>query len=139
MENMKAAADKKNLSMSLGGSSAFVYADKARMLQVFTNLLSNAIKYTPEGGSVNVEVSDTQESGVVKVSDTGIGIPEEELSLIFERFYRTDKSRNRKLGGAGIGLTIVKSIVLAHEGTVSAQSHTDGGSCFTVKIPKGNT
>lgn len=139
MENMKAAADKKNLSMSLGGSSSFVYADKARMLQVFTNLLSNAIKYTPEGGSVNVEVSDTQESGVVKVSDTGIGIPEEELSLIFERFYRTDKSRNRKLGGAGIGLTIVKSIVLAHEGTVSAQSHTDGGSCFTVKIPKGNT
>ena len=139
IENMKAEAGKKNLSMSLGGPSTFVFADKARMLQVVTNLLSNAIKYTPEGGSVNVEVSDTQDSGVVKVSDTGIGIPEQELPLVFERFYRTDKSRSRKLGGAGIGLTIVKSIVTAHGGAVSAQSHGEGGSCFTFKIPKAST
>ncbi len=138
-ENMKAAASKKNLSVSLSGDSSLVYADKARMLQVITNLLSNAIKYTPKGGNVNIKVSDTQDSGVIKVCDTGIGIPEKELPLVFERFYRTEKSRNRKYGGAGIGLTIVKSIVIAHGGTVSAQSHADGGSCFTVKIPKGNT
>uniref|UniRef100_UPI003260DF57 sensor histidine kinase n=1 Tax=Clostridium sp. NkU-1 TaxID=1095009 RepID=UPI003260DF57 len=73
---------------------------------------------------------------MVKVKDTGIGIPENELPLIFERFYRTDKSRNRKSGGAGIGLAIVRSIVAAHNGTVTAESIKEQGSCFTVSIPK---
>ena len=85
---------------------------------------------------VKIEVTDGAESGMVCVSDTGIGIPEEELPLVFERFYRTDKSRSRKLGGAGIGLTIVKSIITAHGGSVAAESQPDGGSCFTVCIPK---
>ena len=135
-ENMQAEVNKKSLSLSVVGCPAWVYADRARLHQVMTNLLSNAIKYTPEGGMVKIEVTDGAESGMVRVSDTGIGIPEEELPLVFERFYRTDKSRSRKLGGAGIGLTIVKSIVTAHEGTVTAESQADGGSCFTVCIPK---
>lgn len=137
-ENMKAEADKKNLALSVLGRSSSVYADPARLHQVIANLLSNAIKYTPDGGGIEVTVSDTPDSGIVKVSDTGIGIPEQELPLVFERFYRTEKSRNRKLGGAGIGLTIVKSIVTAHEGTVSVESYGDRGSCFTVRIPKGD-
>ena len=135
-ENTQAEANKKSLSLSVVGCPAWVYADRARLHQVMTNLLSNAIKYTPEGGMVKIEVTDGAESGMVCVSDTGIGIPEEELPLVFERFYRTDKSRSRKLGGAGIGLTIVKSIITAHGGSVAAESQPDGGSCFTVCIPK---
>ncbi|SHO51370.1 sensor histidine kinase [Anaerocolumna xylanovorans] len=135
--NMNAEINKKNLSFAIEGNSSFVQADKDRMNQVVTNLLSNAVKYTPEGGSIQIEVTGTNKTGIIKVRDNGIGIPESEHSLIFERFYRTDKSRNRKTGGAGIGLTIVKSIVAAHGGTVSVESNAEQGSCFTVSIPKG--
>jgi len=134
-ENMQAEISKKNLSLSIIGNPTVIYADKLRIHQVLTNLLSNAVKYTPEGGKVKLEVIDAQDNGIVRVSDTGIGIPEQELPLVFERFYRTDKSRNRKLGGAGIGLTIVKSIVTAHEGAVSVESDAER-SCFTVSLPK---
>jgi signal transduction histidine kinase len=137
-DNMKAEIDKKALSLSVVGVQAFVEADKDRMNQVIANLLSNAVKYTPSGGSIQMEVSDSAKYGVIKVKDNGIGISEQELPLIFERFYRTENSRSRKSGGAGIGLTIVKSIVMAHGGTVSAESKPDVGSCFTVQIPKGH-
>jgi two-component system sensor histidine kinase BaeS len=135
-DTMKAEISKKNLSLSIEGSPVFAEADKNRFSQVVANLLSNAVKYTPEGGAIGIEVYETDRLGIVKVTDTGIGIPETELPLIFERFYRTDKSRNRKSGGAGIGLAIVKSIVNAHGGTVTVESIKEQGSCFTVSIPK---
>jgi two-component system sensor histidine kinase BaeS len=135
-DTMKAEISKKNLSLSIEGSPVFAEADKNRFSQVIANLLSNAVKYTPEGGAIGIEVYETDRLGIVKVTDTGIGIPETELPLIFERFYRTDKSRNRKSGGAGIGLAIVKSIVNAHGGTVTVESIKEQGSCFTVSIPK---
>lgn len=135
-DTMNGEISKKGLSLSVKGQPVFVEADKNRMSQVVANLLSNAIKYTPEGGSIQIQISETSDCGVIKIEDTGIGIGEKELSLIFERFYRTDKSRNRKSGGAGIGLAIVKSIVTAHGGTVTAESEEDKGSCFTVSIPK---
>jgi signal transduction histidine kinase len=135
--NMAAEASKKNLSLSAEGGSAFVHADGERILQVVTNLLSNAIKFTPEGGNIRAIVADTKKLGLIKVEDDGIGIPERELPLIFERFYRTDKSRSRETGGAGIGLTIAKSIVTAHGGTITAEEGAGGrGSCFTVLLPK---
>jgi signal transduction histidine kinase len=115
-----------------------VRADKDRINQVIHNLLSNAVKYTPIGGVVELEVVDAPERGILNVKDNGIGIPENELPLIFERFYRTDKSRNRKLGGAGIGLAIVKSIVSAHGGDISVESRPEQGSRFTVRIPKAD-
>lgn len=127
---------KKGLTLSLEGGSVLVEADKNRMSQVITNLLSNAVKYTPEGGSIVLRVGETDQTGIIQVKDTGMGIPEKELPLIFERFYRTDKSRNRKTGGAGIGLAIVKSIVTAHGGRVTAESKEEEGSCFTVEIPR---
>ncbi|MDR2750378.1 MAG: sensor histidine kinase, partial [Clostridiales bacterium] len=99
--------------------------------------LSNAIKYTPEGGSVSILVEDGPESSTVTVKDNGIGISEEELPLVFERFYRTDKSRSRKTGGAGIGLAIAKSLVTAHDGDITATSKPDLGSSFVVRLPKG--
>jgi signal transduction histidine kinase len=127
---------KRNLSFSLEGTPILVEIDKDRISQVIANLLSNAMKYTPEGGSIKVIVTETPKDGIIKVIDNGIGIPERELPLVFERFYRSDKSRDRKTGGAGIGLAIVKSIVTAHGGRVVAESAVEQGSCFTVSIPK---
>lgn len=127
---------KKKQSLSISGRALIVEADKDRIRQVITNLLSNAVKYTPENGNISITVTDSGKSGVIKVQDDGIGIPENELPIIFERFYRTDKSRNRKTGGAGIGLAIVKSIVTAHGGTVEVSSLNGQGSCFTVALPK---
>ncbi|MEY8353601.1 ATP-binding protein [Lachnospiraceae bacterium 54-53] len=134
-DTMNGEITKKELTLSVEGESAIVEADRNRLGQVIANLLSNAIKYTPEGGTIQILVSKTEHKGVVKVKDTGIGMRPEELPLIFERFYRTDKSRNRKSGGAGIGLAIVKSIVTAHGGTVTAESEEERGSCFTVTLP----
>ncbi len=136
VDNMTAQASKKNQSIEILGGSVNICADKDRMNQVVHNLLSNAIKYSLDEGIVKIEVSETESYGVLKVADDGIGIPEDELPFVFERFYRADKSRNRNLGGAGIGLAIVKSIVLAHEGDLTAQSVLGQGSCFTVSIPK---
>lgn len=134
--NFSAEAAKKNLSLVLEGETFLIYADKDRMSQVVTNLLSNAIKYTPEHGTVCMKVKLEEKSAFIIVEDTGIGISKEESTLIFERFYRTDKSRNRKTGGAGIGLTIVKSIVSAHNGTISIESKEDEGSRFIVTLPR---
>lgn len=135
-EALEAEAAKKELSVSVRGETSFVDADQDRLCQVAINLLSNAIKYTPKGGSILIEAQDTEVSGFLRVKDSGIGISKEELPLIFERFYRTDKSRSRMTGGAGIGLTIARSIVSAHGGTITAESEVNAGSCFTVTIPK---
>lgn len=134
--NFESESVKKNITLSVNGDQSHVSGDKDRLAQVIVNLLSNAIKYTPEKGQVRILVTDTPQSGIITIEDNGIGIPENELPLIFERFYRTDKSRNRATGGTGIGLAIVKSIVTAHAGTVTAESDEGLGSKFTVMIPK---
>lgn len=126
----------KGLDGQVTGATAVVSADRERIQQVITNLVSNAVKYSTDGGFVRVTVEDTGSSGVIRVEDGGIGIPKEDLKRIFERFYRTDKSRNRKTGGAGIGLAIVKTIVQAHVGTVTAESEEGRGSTFVVTLPK---
>lgn len=137
-QNMIAEVAKKSQTLDIYSDSVFVNADKDRMHQVVHNLLSNAMKYTPEGGRIQLEVINSADYGIISVTDNGIGIPEQELPLIFERFYRADKSRNRRFGGAGIGLTIVKSIVAAHGGNVSVDNVSEGGCCFMVRIPKEN-
>lgn len=125
---------KKNLTLVIEGTSSLVWADHDKLCQVMVNLLSNAVKYTGEHGNIRISVKDCDTSGLLIVEDDGIGIPEQELPLIFERFYRTDKSRNRESGGAGIGLAIVKSIVAAHGGTVKAES--EQGSRLVITLPK---
>lgn len=99
------------------------------------NLVSNAVKYSNEGGIIQIRVKPEKHKAVLIVEDQGIGMAEEDLPLIFDRFYRTDLSRSRKTGGAGIGLAIVKAIVLAHQGTVTVTSKVDCGSRFTVTLP----
>ena len=112
----------------------WIIGDQSRLVQVFINLLSNAFKYTGSG-SIHIEVAKNKVEGIVIISDTGQGITEAELPHIFERFYRGDKSRNRKTGGAGIGLAIVKAIVEAHEGSIEIQSELNIGTSVRVRLP----
>jgi len=115
---------------------ACVTGDGDRLAQVFIVLLDNALKHTPSGGQVGVAAHCPNASRVsVSVSDTGPGIPTEDLSRIFERFYQVDKSRARKRGGAGLGLAIAKEIVTAHGGEIVAESIVGMGSKFTVRLP----
>jgi signal transduction histidine kinase len=136
---MAAQAATADLELLVQGEPSYVVADGERIVQVLANLLSNAIQYTPKGGQIRVLVSDEAKEGIVMVADTGMGIPSDELPLIFERFYRTDRSRNRRTGGTGIGLAIAQAIVLAHGATISVESKVDEGSCFTVRLPKTST
>lgn len=136
VDNFEVEWNKKKISIKIEGRETMVLADRWRISQVITNLLSNAIKYTCEGGFIQISVEEEGGYGILIVEDSGIGIPEEKLPFIFERFYRTDESRNRKTGGAGIGLAIVKSILNAHGGTVTAKSALGKGSSFFVKLPK---
>jgi signal transduction histidine kinase len=109
--------------------------DPDKLSQAVINLLSNALKYTPSGGAVDVQV-DAQPAGTeIRVADTGIGIDPQDIPRVFERFYRADNSRSRATGGAGIGLSIVKAIVEAHGGTISAESMPGQGSKFTITLP----
>lgn len=127
---------KKNLTCTVEGENTVVFGDQKRLHQVIFNLVSNAVKYSVEGGKIWIRVRKEKKKAVWIVEDQGIGIAESDLPLIFERFYRTDLSRSRKTGGAGIGLAIVKAIVQAHRGTVTVTSKVGCGSRFTVILPE---
>ncbi|NLT97535.1 MAG: HAMP domain-containing histidine kinase [Christensenellaceae bacterium] len=134
--NFESEFTKKGIEVSLDTQEQYIEADRDKISQVFINLISNALKFTGEGGRVEIRVSGTPHAAKAEVRDTGVGISAEDLPYIFERFYRTDKSRNRATGGAGIGLAIVKSIVEAHKGSVTVESEPDKGSAFFVTLPK---
>lgn len=136
VRNFRMLFGEKKICCTVSGGPALVPADRGRLQQVITNLVSNAVKYTPENGTIKILVKDGTKMGVIQVEDDGIGIAEEDLNLIFERFYRTDLSRSRRQGGAGIGLTIARAIVQAHGGTITAESKAGEGSRFTVALPK---
>jgi heavy metal sensor kinase len=119
-------------------ASIFVAGDEGRLRQVFINLLDNAFKYTPEGGSVSIYIARQDGSGTVTVTDTGIGIAQEHLPRVFERFYRLDKARTRAAGGTGLGLSIARSIVTAHGGTIEIASSLGKGSTCTVTLPEAH-
>ena len=112
-----------------------VFADADRLEQVLTNLVDNALKYTPPGGRVEVQVAAVNGEVEVVVNDTGKGIRPEDLPHVFERFYRSDRSRTRGSGGTGLGLAIAKHIVEAHGGRISVSSRPNEGTTFTVTIP----
>lgn len=135
MKNFEIQMESKNLRSVVTGEDVFACIDRNRMQQVITNLISNAVKYSNENGTIRVKIEKNADMASIQVQDEGIGIPEKDLPLIFERFYRTDKSRNRRTGGAGIGLTIAKAIVQAHGGKIIAESKQGIGSTFTVIFP----
>ncbi|REJ08320.1 two-component system histidine kinase PnpS [Halobacillus trueperi] len=123
------------LHASIKGNT-MIQGDSSRLKQVFMNLLTNAINYSGDEGEVTLEFQESENYVTIKITDNGVGIPEEEISRIFERFYRVDKARSRNSGGTGLGLAIVKHIVEAHEGTIRVESEVDVGTAFYVEIPK---
>ena len=135
-EQMCLLAEDKKISMSCHSpAQVMVKGDRARLKQVIVNLLDNAIKYTAPGGEIQVRVMTQDHKAVLEVSDNGIGIPTEALPHVFDRFFRVDKARSRELGGAGLGLSIVKSICSVHEGQVRVESNEGKGSRFIVELP----
>jgi len=120
------------------GEISNIVGDKDRIEQVILNILTNAIKYTPVEGKIMVYIGKMYGDVYVKVADSGIGIPKEDLDRVFERFYRTDKARSREMGGTGLGLAIAKEIVEAHNGKISVSSELGKGTEVTVKLPVCN-
>jgi len=112
-----------------------LYGDKERLRQVFVNLITNAIKYT-EKGTIELIIEEEEKAAVIKIKDSGIGIPPEDLPRIFERFYRVDKDRSRLVGGTGLGLAIVKHIIEAHGSKMAVSSNLGGGSEFSFRLKK---
>lgn len=136
IRNFEKQLEEKNLHCTVMGSHAGAFVDRNRMQQVITNLISNAVKYSNENGNIRIVIEDGTDTVVIRVEDDGIGIAEQDLKFIFERFYRTDRSRNRRTGGVGIGLAIAKKIVQAHGGKIRAESQVGHGSSFIVVLPK---
>lgn len=130
------SAKTKNIELVCDADESInIRANADYVKQIILNLVDNAIKYTPENGDVNVKIFKEKDYAVIKVSDTGMGIPKEDQARIFERFYRVDKARSREIGGTGLGLAITKHIVINLGGTISVESVLEKGSTFTVKIP----
>lgn len=126
----------KNIALDVSLEETIICGDEDLLSQVFINLLNNAIKFTPENGNIGVNLSSDENSIVCKISDTGIGISPQDQPRIFERFYKADKSRDRSLGGNGLGLSIVKKIIDLHGGKISLTSEVGKGTEFTVWLPK---
>jgi heavy metal sensor kinase len=126
----------KGLSFQLGHTEDLVVkGDEIRLRGLFMNLLDNAVRYTPSPGSVSVSVCREEQMTVVAITDTGVGIPVEDIPLVFERFYRVDKSRLRSEGGSGLGLAICRQIAEAHGGKIEVESRIGVGSTFSVWLP----
>ncbi len=137
VETVKAAFAQKKVALRLAAPAqpVLVQADRRRIGQILANVLSNAWKYTPSGGQVEVKVERDDGEARVVVADTGIGIPAGELPYVFERFYRTDKSRNRSTGGSGIGLTIARRLAEAHGGRMEIESEAGRGTTVRICFP----
>ena len=136
-DRLKLEADKKNQDAEclITADVPVVYADKKGIERVILNIISNAIKYTPENGVIKVYVGFVYNDAYIKVIDTGIGIPEEEIPKVFERFYRVDKSRTREMGGTGLGLPIAKQILEQNEGKIDIKSELGKGTEVVIRIP----
>ena len=135
-ENLRAAAEAKNVSIIVSGENAPVIGVRRLLYEIAYNLCDNAIKYNVDGGSVDVRVGAEGGSACLTVRDTGIGIPPEHQSRIFERFYRVDKSHSKASGGTGLGLSIVKHAVAYHHGTIALKSEVGKGTEITVRFPQ---
>lgn len=136
MEDTEAEVAAKGITLHTEISDrVFVRGDEAQMAVLVRNLLENAIRYTPEGGRVLVDVYQDGDSAIVRVSDNGVGIPLEDQSRVFERFYRVDRARSRDRGGTGLGLAIVKHVAELHGGSVQLESELGRGSIFTARVP----
>ena len=134
---VESLAAERKVSLTLDLQPVQLHADPFRLTQVVANILTNAILYNRPGGTAQATLRSENNFAILTISDTGLGIPPEHLPRIFERFYRVEESRSRELGGAGLGLAICKSIIDAHQGTITATSEVHYGTTFVVRLPLG--
>jgi heavy metal sensor kinase len=135
-EQMRLMADDRGIEIELSAlRKALVRGDRARLKQIIVNLLDNAIRFTKRGGTVWLRTAADDMGSVLEVSDTGIGIPSASIPHVFDRFFRVDEARSRDDGGAGLGLSIVKSICSVHGAEIEVESRVEAGSCFRVTFP----
>lgn len=135
-DSLDIQAREKGVRVGVSGSTGMLSANPDRMFEVVLNLVDNAIKYNHPGGSIGVDVSETEKEVTLRVADTGVGIPEQAKERIFERFYRVDKSRSRSQGGTGLGLAIVKHITELYKGRIELDSTLGKGTTVSVILPR---
>jgi two-component system, OmpR family, sensor histidine kinase SenX3 len=135
VERVRPVADEQGIDLTLEVSPVRVAGSRRDVAIAVRNLLDNAIRYTPSGGSIGAQLQVVEHDAVLRVRDTGEGIPTRDLDRVFERFYRVDNARARATGGTGLGLAIVKHVVESHGGSVSVESELGAGSIFTVHLP----
>ncbi|MBL0108569.1 MAG: ATP-binding protein [Ignavibacteria bacterium] len=138
-EELRALAGKKNIEIKIETSDdpeVTVFGDEQRLQQVLVNLIDNAIKYTAGNGSICISQDIKEKEVIVRIEDSGIGIPQKDLKRIFERFYRVDKTRSRDIGGSGLGLSIVKHILEAHSSRINVESEINKGTKFEFSLKR---
>ena len=124
------------LTADIAPGEIVITGDALKLRRVLDNLIGNALKFTSQGGTITLRLYDTATDAILEISDTGIGIPEDKLERVFERFYQVDGSMKRRYGGTGLGLALVKEIIQAHKGQVIAQSWPNQGTTFRITLPK---
>jgi signal transduction histidine kinase len=135
-DRFRTQTDKHEIVVRFPDGFPLVQGDQVRLEQVLNNLVSNAIKYTPQGGRIEISGQAKPSALVVTVSDTGEGIPIEEQTRVFERFYRGARERRRRTPGAGLGLYLAKAIVEAHGGSMRLESRPGEGAAFSFALPR---
>ncbi|WP_243136851.1 sensor histidine kinase [Alkaliphilus serpentinus] len=134
--SIKPLADNKDIRILINQWEKIqIYVDKGKIYQALMNIIHNAVKYTDNGGRITIHIEREGKFAVIKVRDTGHGIPMESLPFIFERFYRVDSARSRKTGGSGLGLSISHQIITLHQGSIEVESQLNIGSTFIIKLP----
>ena len=134
-DNLTQEAENMNVTINVEGESVQIFAIPHLITGIIFNLCDNAIKYSKNGGFVKISVSRTTENAIISVCDNGIGIPQEDFSRIFERFYRVDKSHSKEVGGTGLGLSIVKHAAIIHNAKIDLKSTLNVGTEITVSFP----
>jgi two-component system phosphate regulon sensor histidine kinase PhoR len=132
---VKAGLKKINIQNNLQENLPHIWADRDRLTQILVNVLDNAVKFTPEDGSIFIDAGQKDNYAVLTITDTGIGIPKEEVQRLGERFYRVERSRSRDLGGTGLGLSIVKHLMIAHGGKMEIESQLGRGTKVSLFFP----
>jgi two-component system sensor histidine kinase SenX3 len=135
VERLRSTTDQSEISVNVSSTPVRVAGSRRDLAIAVRNLLENAVRYTPRGGSIDVELTVVEGGVVLRMVDTGEGIPTRDLERVFERFYRVDSARARATGGTGLGLSIVKHVVESHGGGVEVASELGLGSTFTVRLP----
>jgi two-component system sensor histidine kinase SenX3 len=139
IDQNRVAADAEKVQLVSGGdASTEVYGDESLLAVALHNLIANAIQYSPKGSRVGIGVSLNEGIVEIAVTDQGVGIPEDELDRVFERFFRSDPARSRNTGGSGLGLSIVKHVVQNHGGDIRVWSQPGNGSTFTIRLPEAS-